>query len=1275
MEADLLAPPTDEEMGQAILAPPSKEELDTARLAPPTEDEVLTAEQQNLDFNVSGERSSAVAKNFETGVEALGAATSSATAAGEFYDRENGWLENTFYTLTIPEQFMARQAINILENSGAMSMEEARDLISRDQVHGSDIVNFYWRDPQNWYGKVGRFTTGLAADILIDPLSYVGVGALTKLGKAAVVGDKTITGLGKMSKAERAYYKTLQSVEKVVASDGSFQKAGMSALETAEQNSMALARARDMDLAAPDAVMSGLAQLESQLMVSPEAAKELTKQIASGMTEKSFAREWYEGSRGLTFGARVPFTDIAFEVDMPGHISRLPALPLMALDGTFDFAKTLIRSNGWGDAAFQLVSDLGTRTGKFVFDLQQNAKLGQQTVLKEELGAFEKESRRVLAVKQQNMGDRFPQLVQDIVDEMENPDFAYDEAAKLAEDFGKDAQAVLDLVETGKSATNLERRARLAEHPEIVDLIDDMRSMMKETAAAYKARGLPFEELNPFGPGWATGYLKHEVSDQFVRKMKEVNEADDIVKLGNEQLEAIAAGIRGVESRSGSATTVNTDLVGKADQSSRGRSYRGTIRDANLESMEKFGVKMFVDDPIELITKRKEEMEKVLRDHDLMKAAMPYAVTGKNPGVGYVKFSIEDFGRTVIDQSDGFKQQYDAFIPKELKTGQSFYFPEDVYDRMDFSINGWKTSKPMAKVLTAADFYTRVWRNNALFGPSYLGMNAFSNALTYLSFNDRGGPAALAKATMMMTPAASKVMIKTPHMGELTAEAVMKLAHENNLLGSSFSQGMEFKNLAEHVASNREARKTLGQKAMTVADYAYLWRANRATAQFADDVPKLATFVSRLEKGYSVKGAAETAERYFYNFNNMSRIQAGTARLIPFTSFPMKTAEAVYETVKSGRLAGLTIPGKVQAALDGAYVQDHETRKAMDMMLPGFKNVLHPIHGELMPGMRELQVDVPWTYGTLDTLFHPEKMNHPLAQLLMLAGSYNSGNEEQWAEGDYQRKQLMAANIDMWMPAYARDALTLAEINGAMDFGGFFKDRYAALMPTKAQFERGLDPGRDTLDKSTIYQKFQNAADFGEAMDKKYGENWFYNAVFHNRVDAQEDEVAMQEAGIRGEWIRRRMRQFSLGLVSMNKLDSNFFMNTFAIKRQIDIKKRALKAEIVKEGALMDTSRIDEPEFLKRMEAERPLAKELLALNHKLESLGEYYNFFLGADKIDPNINVVDIMFGTREYQFDNGDKPEKDVYRKLYKRQTEKNLPNEDADEVIDDIYTKDSL
>jgi hypothetical protein len=1326
-------PMTDAEMGvapssiAAPVEPLTDEQMGmSAEVKPMTDDEMATLESKAV---MSGRPIESMREGFE-GTDSVNAlqAANTIEAARNFYQHENGWLENTFYTLTMAEQAVARQAVNVMENVGLMSTEDAREILASDQVHNSDLVNFYWKNPTGISGvdKTLKFVAGLAADILLDPLTYTGVGALTQLGKTATVGGKALR-IGHLNKAQRAFLKTLEPVEKILQADGKYTHATKTAKEVAEHNAMVIKKAEDMRL--------GFTELEAELLMSPNARKQVVETIRVGTTEKSWAKEWYEGQRGWTFGARIPFTDVAKEVEMPGLVNKMTAMPLLAIDKTYNIAKSAIRKHlPIGDAAFTLVSDLGSRTGKFIFDVGQNTRFGAHTVVKDEMASFKTAAYGFLKGKKEELGDEhFPQLWDDIVNELDNGIYSKEEAYALADAHGVEKKIlpegkkrrvenpmVSNLYKAGQE--DVDRMVRLSQHPDALAFIEDSRDMMKNMAEEFKKRDLPFEELNPFGTyikkemvdgkmvdvekGWARRYLKRVVSQEYFEKMDDAQEAGSYV-----------------------ASVVSHDkaLLGSVDTSSQGRAARAPVAEYQKAALNdpEYGVKMFIDDPADLVARRYEEMSKIIADHDMMKTALPYAIIGsqKRP-IGYKLFSIDDYKRLAIKRAerlgeDGKLQAgWDAFIPKEFKTGQPVWLPEDIASRMDFNINGWDVDRPLGKILHAVDGYTNVWRNNALFGTSYIGMNLFSNALTYLSHNDKGGVMALAKATAAVLPdtmvgrgvsklvgaaeesagyvtnaareearTGGAVFLKTMDDAgnpiTLSKEQFLREATEDNILGSTYTQGIEFRHVAEHLGSNRKARQDMGRSLKTVADAAYLWKFSRGMAQVADDIPKLAVYLSHREKGYSRLAAADAAEKLFYNFNNMSKIQSGVAKAIPFSSFPMKTYEMFTATMREGNLAGLTIPGKVQAILDGAFVQDHQSRDALDQMLPMHHNVLHPQHGEIAPGMRELMMDVPWTYSTMQTLFNPEDSTHPLFNILALAGAAKTKTEdllglqtEQEGEAAAEQrktiKRIFAESLDLAIPVYLREALTLAELNGAVDLGGHFRDRYVATMPTESQVERSMSD-RKLTDQSAIMHKFENASDFGAAVDQHLGDNWLYNFVFPERKEGSENFADMQDQGARGEYIRKRMRQFTGGVATFTKLDSNFFMNNYAIKRQIDMKTRDLKAQIVEAGVLMDTERISDSKFVELQVDRYPLAKEILALQYKKDALHDHYDFFLGLEKKMPNLSLMSIMFGMEAMDMESPDRPEKEVYDNLYKRKTMKNISDDDAQEAIDNIIDED--
>lgn len=332
---------------------------------------------------MSGTSSEELAKGFGKGPLTAAQAANTMKAASEFYSKDSSWIDKTFYALTMGEQFVARQAVNVLENLGGLTTDEAKGLLSRDEVHGSDIVNFYWKNPENWVQKAGRFVTGLAADIALDPLSYIGIGALTQAGKTATVAGKQIKNLNKFSKTERAWFKTLESADHVIQKAGG-DSSGLKALADTLESGGKI----------------GLDDFEKAAGATPEM-KELARK---GLQKKSYADEWKDGERGLTIGIGIPFTRIAVETDLPKIASDVVGLVPRGIQEGLGIPKKAILSTQFGQGAWDILSDLSTRTGKFLVDVQQNAFQGGLEARRASLAAFEKQGRTIFKGVKEQLG-------------------------------------------------------------------------------------------------------------------------------------------------------------------------------------------------------------------------------------------------------------------------------------------------------------------------------------------------------------------------------------------------------------------------------------------------------------------------------------------------------------------------------------------------------------------------------------------------------------------------------------------------------------------------------------------------------------------------------------------------------------------------------------------------------------------------------------------------------------------------------------------------------
>lgn len=1178
----------------------------------------------------------------------------------EFHKRDPGWFEKAIQYMTIPEQFVARHAAVALENHGAISQEEAADLLSRDQVHGSDLVNVFWKNAEGGFEKFARGAVGLGVDILIDPLSYIGVGALSKTGRTAQVAGKSLKDLNKVSKSERLYYKTLEKLDTIVDKDGFIT-------DVAEKSAI-----KDSLRAAVDIKDKklGLEDLAKQIKKAAVGADEVVDQtIREGMTGKGFFKEIADGDRGLTMGIGIPFTRTGIEAEIPlmsnifkgsfGAVDKTGRVAGKAL-GALGVNKVIgdITGASGFQVPYQFVRSMFLKTGKALFDDQTNKWYGSQEWTRQQLTQFLDPYRATLKTLQNTMPkDKFDGMMKDLIDEIEFSPLSFDEAfeaLKVKKVKGEPDMVSMDMEKfaylVGRDKKDIERYERLKSTPDLLKWVDDWQKLNKNMIEQYKKRGLPIEELGVGTKGWPKRYLKHMVSKEWIDYMKENKLAGDAV---------------------GSAVDFLDKKAGRADMSLKQRGYRGSIEQANEQTMEALGFKIFVDDPAELMQRRVLEMERVIQNYDLLKAAEPYLVKGQNPGSGWVKVDPSRLKRMAnLETDNGFKlvDHYDLFVPDAFKTGDA-YLPYDVWDRALFQINGYENGPIMETIAKGADTFMNLFRNAALFGTGYLGTNALSNTINYVMFNggNVGAIKALGDAAAIV---ASKVSLDANNMVRkakyLTGESrkIYDEAVQMNLINSDMTFQMGFQDVLENIKTSKVEKVRQGAKSL--ADIMYLWRMNRYVSQNTDNIFKLATYMNKRSEGFSMQASADLAEKYFYNYNNISRAQSITKDIMPFATFPMKTVEKILSEVGDGAWGSLTIPGKVEAVLTGELSDGKEVHAALDEMIPEYsKRVMHPHHGALMPGGRELLFAIPWAGATMDMLFNPQNAVHPLLQLIGLAGSYNSIDETTSPD---KIKTLFNDSVvslaRMGLPSWAVAYLTGQEIKN--DPGSFWTSDYRVKYPTAKQMAGMGQPATDIITQSTQVQ-FEMATRFGAEMDKRYGDNWLYKLFLGGGLNEEQGIVGMEQAAYRGEFIRQRMKQFTGGLASMTRLDVDFYYRYYAMQKQADSIYRKIERQVVNTGQLYELGKIEELAKQDKFNSLYPEAKEYIALKRKQNALTMYYDWVLGVQTKTEGDKIFELMFGDKDQNELNQPPNDPESYSNLFIRPEE--VDDESAQIMIETV------
>jgi hypothetical protein len=1231
-------------------------------------------------------------------------------AMGDAYkDAWNKGLWSSFMlTLSAGEQAVARTLVNQLENFNLMDTSQAKQLLSRTILHPSDVMNIYWRedidDPA--YIQASRFVAGLGLDIFLDPLTYLGpvapLAISTKAGRRFVKFGNTTHDIAKFSQAERQQLLFVDEMRHIIKSDLTY-KMNQINLRNQMDNISYLSNFMSGKMTQRDLIGRLTLTDESRLLVE-KARKDLN-------TKKGLLREFQDGDRLIQLGFKIPFTDMGFEIPMVPLTSMARAgskvmLNIANSDVTAGIneaiRKGLMSAPGAANYAARGVNfttdvfkNIWTKTGYPLFDERLVRTFGDTEAYRFKMAEFA----RLAHESFNDLDDKArDQILKDVVDEIE---FGYSSRIELLQQAGRattgddlwfkpfdrvgDGPEVVSYLKDGSVKTvsytkikeselfkkfernveSQERLNRINKNPNARKLVDTMRQENELMLEEYRRRGIPLKELNPATEHQLTGYLKHMVTEDYLKIMRESGE------LAEQAIKFLASSGK------------------KIDTSARLRTIRDGINNINEESLKKYGVKMFIDDPIELHARRQVEMRNVINNFDLMQEASNLGIKSKkHPGLGWVKFDEQELQKRYTSFVKSFKPGEkpetiaQEFYPNfyRLKDGEAVYLPAAVHDRVTHALLNpisRATANPLLRGMSAMN---RVFYNNALFGPGYLGLNMMSNVITLMTAGINPGRM-LDSVKVLLDPSTSaKINIIDARTGKEIAESTEKIFTEGakfNLWGTGISNlewidmtenmggayrlkvdgaipyanimakgmqdfGASIGGIAQTFFKHGFLSKEFNKEFGTAFDYAFLWRANRFVAQHSDDVAKMTVFIDRLKKGYSYPAAAEAAERYFYNYRNISSRLRTFNKAVPFSTFPVKTMELIGNELKRGNLKSIAIPLNAKSHIEGAYVQDYETRKELDRILPSYFKNMDLIHGPILAGQREVLIEAPWAGMTLSMWAHGDMNLHPFVKAA--SGMYSwlvseTNNEGEPVEGELnQFPYSVGQMMDGFIPPSIKTLFGLMEINGKADFGGFFADTYLSSVPT---------PGEEGRLSSKAF-KYDNAVEFGKYLAGN--EDFLYRSLFADDMPVTEKLTPEQEAELskRGEFIRRHFRSITFGLARMTKLDSNFMVNRGALNRQLRKHQELLRDQVANRHGkkLINTSTFMTKEerqksmrgfskkFLEENKDFYPAAQALIELEKKKFELDTYYNLVLMTREKWPDEDIFQQIFGIDEYRF-----------------------------------------
>lgn len=1145
------------------------------------------------------------------------------------------------------EQGVARTTAFLLSKIDAMPPEDAKKMLSQEELHNHDIVDYYAEKVGNsgLTSRLGFGTTGFIAD-LMDPLMWVGTAqkVVRYGGEAVEYGGRMITDLGQMSKMEATHFKLGQDVEQIIRADGKMTgaataDAGHDFLQgtdgRTEMNLEALKSFQNSDAAKLPIAFSDMSEA---LNLSPLARDVLKATKDMRMAPADVMGEMARGERQLSL--KIPFSNTALEVPFISDMMRDAGQSITGsyLDIKNGLGRTMesmnrtaamagpvsrgivgaIQSAGdVGTAISSKIQTLASTTSRPFFDAAAGLFMNDQAYARYQASNFKNQWYKLFQgadgeIDKQALSEVFH--LNDIEPQRSN-DFYL---SNIPQGTSYDA-AVSKLTSARQTAQEL--RSTMSSNQ--IKLAEEIQKQNISMADAMTSRNLPFYELNPLEEeNQTTGYMKHMFTKEYLSQYRDSTAAAD------------------------AAVDFTKELNPAVDKSLLERKIKVPAKDLNdAYGAANDGMKMVIDDPIYAHTTRMKDMQDQLRKHDMLHTIDDYAIYKKANDVdipkGFINFDPDKIGQPAMIYKDAANEPlkwFNQFMPSKmsshLENGGRIYYPEDISTRLQYMLNPYGNGGALTGMIKGAFDNTQYFfKNSALFGTGYLGMRMASHAMTSL-YSGTEIPK-LFDALRVITPSIGEADKMFEVGGEMMSKSdVFDLAVKHGILKTGFMMDSDIDKVVENLGTSAAERSSIGATAKTVFDHAMGFSVNRAISAGIDDVGKLGHFLTQLDKGYTPAGAAESAAFWFYNYTQQTKAQNLMSAIIPFSSTGIKTMEQTLQSLKEMNVAHLTLPEKVNSVLSGNYIDSAEERRFLAENMPNWQK--SNIMGPMLPGSHELVAEFPWVFHTMSAFWQPfvsernDMSALPVNPLLKMLGTGLMAAKGQ-AQNDFgDPKSVKEATTELaasYLPPLFKHAITMYQLqhpeedNSFIDFRQFYVPK-GAFAPTK---------GNDTA----TMEKFHNAAEFGGWVEKEYGQNAFVNmwlfgspedrrgppkdaseALYQQMYAEQDPGVSKREetiaAGL-GNYVRSRMRDLTLGTFRATSLDTDFMSRNMALDRQSkdildQIKTRDSKMSdaLAAPGALLDP-KIQENILQGADQEKKSLIAKHMALQEKMSALHQFY--------------------------------------------------------------------
>jgi hypothetical protein len=423
----------------------------------------------------------------------------------------------------------------------------------------------------------------------------------------------------------------------------------------------------------------------------------------------------------------------------------------------------------------------------------------------------------------------------------------------------------------------------------------------------------------------------------------------------------------------------------------------------------------------------------------------------------------------------------------------------------------------------------------------------------------------------------------------------------------------------DNIATSLSTREKWKQKVADKADILALYKHNRLAAEQMDNVFRLGLFMDSMEKGYTIKGARERVETYFYDFKDMPSRQRDVSRLLPFTSFAMKTVESVADRAAKLDFTAVTIPHYANKVLNGAYVDSYEDRKFLQASLPPWAQ--DQVLGPALPAGRHVRIEIPFVIPAIKQLLNPAESLHPLAGLAALAFAANSdGNDPSdpqfeaiQMESEYGRASetwRYFSNLGRGLvPPSIKWPMTLAQLQSPDEVRSLpldFIDRYKQGTRARSLAKRGAE-----------IRLGANANEFGKYL-RDISPDWLYNSLFFGSFERPElsDRELYDRDVMFGNLVKSQMRNLTFGVARLDNMDRQIMTYSAALSRAGN------RLNVAKKKAIFDAKILIDPNspLKEQLGSELPaniksIVAEQIEIKERLAALKGFYGFYLSEKK------------------------------------------------------------